>query len=178
MSATRVVLRPISEAGGAEVLGLDLRERLDERAKRTLRRACHDYSLLVFSHQTLTRTDQFAFASIFGDVLENPTNASFVTSDGELWLHFDHWLEDVYPAPTQFTILYGIEVVPDGGDTVFASVRRAYKRLPAALKRRLDGLTALHCYNYSAAKLESACVRPICRQASHAPSIRSYDPIP
>jgi taurine dioxygenase len=37
---------------------------------------------------------------------------------------------------------------------VFASVRRAYKRLPAALKRRLEGLTALHCYNYSTAKLE------------------------
>ena len=84
------MLHPISEAGGAEVVGLDLRERLDERSKRVLRQACHDYSLLVFSNQTLTWTDQCAFASIFGDVLENPTNASLVTSDGELEIHFDH----------------------------------------------------------------------------------------
>jgi taurine dioxygenase len=154
MSATPVVFRPISEAGGAEVLGLDLRERLDERAKHALHWACHHYSLLVFRNQTLTWSDQFAFASIFGEVLENPTNASFVTSDGELWLHFDHWLEDVYPAPTQFTMLYGMEVVSEGGETVFASVRRAYECLPATLKRRLEGLTALHCYNYSAATLE------------------------
>ena len=124
MSATQVVLRPISEAGGAEVFGLDLRDRLDELAKHMLRRACHHYSLLVFRNQTLTWSDQFAFASVFGDVLENPTNASFVTSDGELWLHFDHWLEDLYPAPTQFTMLYGIDVVPEGGETVFASVRQ------------------------------------------------------
>jgi taurine dioxygenase len=144
----------MSKAGGAEVLGLDLRERLDERTSIILRRACHQHSLLVFSNQNLTWTDQFAFASIFGDVLENPENAGFITSDGELWLHFDHWLEDAYPAPTQFTVLYGIDVVPEGGETIFASARRAYECLPVALKRRLEGLTALHCYNYSPAKLE------------------------
>jgi alpha-ketoglutarate-dependent 2,4-dichlorophenoxyacetate dioxygenase len=40
-------------------------------------------------------------------------------------------------------------VPPEGGETEFASTRAAYERLPAALRARIDGMTAIHSFVYS-----------------------------
>lgn len=93
--------------------------------------------------------EQEAFARLFGTVLGDTSNANFVSSTGEIDLHFDHWLIDGYPQPLNFTNLFAMEVPPEGGATVFASIRRAYRYLPGNLHACIEPLSAVHVYNYS-----------------------------
>jgi alpha-ketoglutarate-dependent taurine dioxygenase len=61
--------------------------------------------------------------------------------DGELKFHFDHSFQET---PLKGLMLYGIEVPPEGGDTLFADVRSAYHLLPEAVRERLASLTIRH----------------------------------
>ncbi|MDP6954280.1 MAG: TauD/TfdA family dioxygenase, partial [Alphaproteobacteria bacterium] len=51
--------------------------------------------------------------------------------------------------PPRATILYGIDIPATGGDTSFCDMRAAYAALPADMKARIDGLSAVHCYQSS-----------------------------
>lgn len=149
---TEITFRSVSSMGGAQVFGLNLHQEQSVAVKRQLRDACIAHSFLLIRDQDITLEEQFRFGRIFGDVLESDSShqqGSFVTSSGEIWLHFDHWLTSKSPQPVHFTMLYGMKVVPVGGETVFANGRRAYQLLPALLKDRIESLQALHCYDYS-----------------------------
>jgi taurine dioxygenase len=65
---------------------------------------------------------------------------------GRLW-HTDMIFTE---APPRCSLLYALEVpIRDGtplGDTLFASTAAAYDALPAATRRRLDGLQAINSY--------------------------------
>ena len=49
--------------------------------------------------------------------------------------------------PPLGSLLYGVEVPPEGGDTLFASMYAAYEALDAGTKQRISGLRARHRYN-------------------------------
>ena len=46
--------------------------------------------------------------------------------------------------PTAGTILYAVEVTPEGGDTWFCDLAAAYEALPPGLKARVDGRRGVH----------------------------------
>jgi len=48
--------------------------------------------------------------------------------------------------PPLGSLLYGLEVPPEGGDTKFANLYAAYDALPEATKRRVAGLKGIHDY--------------------------------
>jgi taurine dioxygenase len=152
MTTSGITFKPISSVGGAEILGLDLHQEPTETVKRCVKNACLEYCFLLLRNQDITLDEQLKFGSVFGNVLENggaARNGSFVTSTGEVWLHFDHWLISGHPEPVRFTMLYSMKVVPTGGETIFANARLAYQELPDQLKKQIDELRALHCYDYS-----------------------------
>ena len=64
-------------------------------------------------------------------------------ADAGTYFHTDYSYLDV---PARCTMLYSIEVPKKGGDTLFADHHAAYDGLPEAMKRRIDGLVALHHY--------------------------------
>jgi taurine dioxygenase len=64
-------------------------------------------------------------------------------ADAGTYFHTDYSYLDV---PARATLLYSIEVPKKGGDTLFADQYGAYDGLPAAMKRRIDPLVALHHY--------------------------------
>jgi len=64
-------------------------------------------------------------------------------ADAGTYFHTDYSYLDV---PARCTMLYSIEVPRAGGDTLFADQYAAYDGLPEAMKRRVDGLVALHHY--------------------------------
>ena len=60
--------------------------------------------------------------------------------------HFGNgWHSDLSYAehPAMATMLYGTELPPYGGDTLFADMRAAYRALSDGMKRMLDGLVAV-----------------------------------
>jgi taurine dioxygenase len=64
-------------------------------------------------------------------------------ADAGTYFHTDYSYLEI---PARATLLYSIEVPKQGGDTLFADQYSAYDDLPAATKRRIDPLIALHHY--------------------------------
>ena len=128
-----------------------------------LEKAFFDHQVLVLRNQRLSAKQFHAFARRFGppephviDQFHHPEIAdililSNVVKDGRptgladagTYFHTDYSYLDL---PARATTLYSIVVPKAGGDTLFADQYTAYDDLPAAMKKRLDGLIALHHY--------------------------------
>ncbi len=167
-----LVVKPLSPALGAEVVGVDLRKDLQEETVAEIVDAWHRHLVLLFREQSLSEDDQIRFAQHFG-VLQKRTrppearnedafiqhpeftmlvsnireNGKLIGSlpDGEMHFHSDQcYLE----RPAKGTFLYAMEVPSEGGDTLFLNMYDAYDKLPAELKARVDGRKALNAYLY------------------------------
>jgi taurine dioxygenase len=119
--------------------------------------------VLVFRGLQLTATRFLEFARQFGrpephviDQFHHPEHADILIlsnrrkngepvglADAGTYFHTDYSYLEV---PARCTMLYSIEVPRVGGDTLFADQYTAYEGLPDAMKRRIDGLVALHHY--------------------------------
>jgi taurine dioxygenase len=143
---------PISPAGGAEIIGLDLHNEQVDDVKNQLKKASFEHSFLLLRDQDISSVEQCRYGRIFGKLLEVESikrETNIVATTGELSLHFDHWLIDNYPQPTRYTMLYGMEVPPVRGETLLVNVQRAYQCLPDSLKNQIACLQAVHCYDYT-----------------------------
>lgn len=159
-------IKPLSPVVGAEVTGLDCGRPIESSVFATIHRAFLDHSLLVFREQNLTPDQHVAFSLLWGElkghvltqyllpghpellVISNKKdengNPIGIEDAGRYW-HTDVSYESV---PPMGSLLYGLEVPPDGGDTKFASQYAAYENLPTALKNRIAPLKARHRFNY------------------------------
>jgi taurine dioxygenase len=180
---------------GAEIGGLDLSRPLDAEALRRVKDAWHEHAVLLFRDQELSEDDQRRFASYFGPVAKRvppkPGAAGvgdapawddmMLVSDkvdangkplgtlghGEMWFHTD---KCYHRRPHRASFLYGIEIPAEGGYTKFSSLCAAYERLPAELKRQLEGAMVIQGQQYGVGRridvtlpLESThhCAQPI-----------------
>jgi taurine dioxygenase len=57
--------------------------------------------------------------------------------------HTDH---SNHPRPPKATMLFAVELPSRGGDTQYVNMHEAYRDLPEATRRTLDGLKAVHVY--------------------------------
>ncbi|MFN4282120.1 MAG: TauD/TfdA dioxygenase family protein [Alphaproteobacteria bacterium] len=164
VGAPSLGVRRLSPAIGAEISGVDLSQPLDDATFEAIHRVWLDNEVILFRGQSLSEDQQIAFAKRFGELqpvrttpglYKNPyvlmvTNVVIdgqkgALPDGEMQFHSD---QCYYENPAMATMLFGIEVPPSGGDTLFASATAVYESLPAALKARLEGLQALNVYDY------------------------------
>ena len=144
-----------ADGGGAYVHHVDLCEPLSEPDVQTLRSALGEHGVLFFRDQQLAPEQHIAFAESFGPININrffqPVNdypkiaevrkeANQSSNIGGEW-HTDHTY-DVEPALG--SVLLARETPPRGGDTLFASMYKAYDALSDGLKETLNGLKAVH----------------------------------
>ena len=166
--ATRMSVRPLDAPFGAEIAGVDLSVPLDDATFEAVRRAYFENSIIVFHGQRLTPEQQVAFSRRFGEleihVLKQyllPGHpeilvVSNIVEDGKLIGLADTdrvavWHTDTsYRAePSMGSALYSLEIPRNAagevvGDTLFASTFLAYDALSAQMKKRLEGLKAIH----------------------------------
>jgi len=156
-------VRALAEGFGAEALDIDLSKPLSDSAFAELVRAFLQAQVLVLRAQRLTPAQFLAFARRIGppephviDQFHHPELPdililSNVKRDGEpigladagTYFHSDYsYLEE----PARATMLHSIQVPSRGGDTLFANQYAAYDDLTDAMKRRIEGLVALHHY--------------------------------
>jgi taurine dioxygenase len=150
-----IEIRPASGTLGAEVSGVAISEALSDEVFAEIHRAFLEHAVLFFRGQALEPAQQLAFARRFGspevhpivdglestpEVVRVPKPAGESASFGTGW-HSDNTF---FPAPSMATVLYGARVPPFGGDTLFASMERAYDALSQTLRDRLEGLAAVH----------------------------------
>jgi len=173
--------RPLSDVLGAEITGVDVRD-LSDRDFDAIRRAHLDHGVIVLRDQHMTPADHIAFSRRFGPLVcqvldqyslpghreilvltnkrENGKPLGLADA-GRRW-HTDMSYTD---EPPLGSLLYGIEVPPEGGETKFANMYAAYDALAADMKARLAGLRAVHDYqrHYRKADAESGGKRATLR---------------
>ena len=155
MASPPLEIRPLSGALGAELLGVDLGAGLDDATFAEVRRAFLDFGVVFFRDQKLGAEAQLAFARRFGEPEVHPIvngtdehpevvrvwkPAGQSASFGVGW-HTDN---SFFERPSLGSVLYGITIPPYGGDTLYASMERAYDALSPLMQERLHGLRAVH----------------------------------
>lgn len=155
MAAAPLRIRPLAGALGAELLDIDLSESLSNEVWSAVLAASHDYGVIFFRDQKLTREAQLDFARRFGPpevhpiangMAEHPEIIEVRKPKGEQAFFGTSWHTDnsFFEQPSGTTVLYGETIPPVGGDTVFASMALAYETLSDPMKRFLEPLHALH----------------------------------
>jgi taurine dioxygenase len=174
--------RPLSPALGAEILGVDLREDMNDALFQQIQDIWHQNLIILLRDQKLTEEDQVRFAERFGPLsmihtkqfMRNHPAVMLISNiredgkqigalpDGEMQFHSDQCHQE---RPATGSLLYAIEIPSKGGDTLFANAYKAYETLPDSVKRRIEGRKALNAYDY-----DSGATKRGSDVASDAPS--------
>lgn len=162
-NADALDVRPLSDHIGAQIVGFDVKRIGRDVPLSTIETLLYRYQLLCFRDQQLAPADLVAFTRWFGrpdphvlqqftlpghpeifvisNIVENGRPLGS-TMDGFGW----HTDLTYLPLPAALTILYGIEVPPEGADTWFASMDRTWQALDEAEKAKLRGLRGIYSY--------------------------------
>ena len=161
----------VSQSGaacGAEI-ACDLAAGMDAALFREIESAFHDNIVVVFRGQKLATDQHIAFSRRFGELeihivrkyllpghpeillisnVRDEAGAHIGLADAGFTWHSD---TSYRRRPSRCSLLYAKEVPrsEDGealGDTLFANTIAAYEALPETMKRRLEGLKAIHRY--------------------------------
>jgi len=163
-----VVVSPISKIMGAEIENVDLSAPLPDGVFAQIARAFLDHKLLVFRGQELSSGQIQAFAERFGpievhtvrrpdgSVLDGVHAVTNLDAEGKPSQkphinanYFWHSDKSHYPAPALLSMLYAVELPPDGGETEFANMAMAYAELPPEMKQRIEGLKVENDFEYA-----------------------------
>jgi taurine dioxygenase len=153
----------------AEIRGLDLRQ-IGGEDFAAIHRAWLGHLVLLFRGQNLTDDDLIAFSRRLGDLDWAPIQENgrrFVDGHPELYVVSNViengvaigslgageavWHTDMsyLDQPPKASILYALEVPPEGGNTEFIDMYSVYDALPPALKNRIDALSVKHDGTYN-----------------------------
>ena len=162
-----VAVRPSPAPLGAEIVGVDLAQKLDADTFSTIDAALSEHLVIVLRHQQLTPDRLLRFARRFGDLEISPRTqfavpdypeilllSNILDADGQPIGNADAgrtWHTDLsYTAtPPRGSLLYAVEIPTNErgealGETWFVSTAAAYDALPEDMKQRLHGLRAVH----------------------------------
>ncbi len=155
--------RRLSHAIGAEVTGVDLRQKLDPATVDAIKALWDEHLLLLFRDQHITPAQHVAFTEYFGTptkfevdhVMEGHPEVLRITNKlidgkpsntrntGRNW-HSDQTWSD---APALGGFLRCVEKPEVGGDTLFTNLGLAYENLSPKLKEIIDGMEAVHDFS-------------------------------
>lgn len=165
-----IAVRPVSPAVGAEIQGVDL-ARLGDDDFAVIEAAWYRHSALVIRDQQLSDADLIRFSRRFGELDPPPVNENgktFVADHPEIYVVSNVIGADGVPIgslgageavwhtdmsylsePPDASMLYALEVPPEGGDTWVCSMEAAFAALPDSLRERVRGLQIKHDGTYN-----------------------------
>lgn len=141
---------------GAVLHGVDLGDPgLPDETIAAIRAALNAHGVVFFHDQAFDAEQHKALARRFGPIFIHPNykgtgpDPEIVVirrEPGDARIVGEEWHADttMVEEPPMGAILYGIEVPPWGGDTVFACQAAAYDALSLAMRRMIDPLRAVH----------------------------------
>ena len=164
----RLSVKKSDAACGAEIV-FDLARDIDDATFQEIEHAFHDNIVVVFRGQDLSNERHVEFSRRFGELEIHIVKKYLLPGFPEVLLisnikdqRGEHigladagftWHTDTFyrHRPSRCSLLYAKEVpYRDGrplGDTVFANTIAAYEVLPEAMKKRINGLKAIHRYS-------------------------------
>jgi alpha-ketoglutarate-dependent taurine dioxygenase len=161
-----IEVRPVSGHTGADIIGVNLKQRLSDAEIATIRSALLKWKVVFFRDQDITPAEQAAFARRFGqptpahplrDSIEG--HPEVLPIDRRIFEEeyggktsrrdIDGWHTDVTAVinPPAGSILRAEEVPPYGGDTTWTNLVAAYEGLSAPFRRFAEKLRAVHSFH-------------------------------
>jgi taurine dioxygenase len=154
----RISVEPISGACGAEILGVDLREPLDDGVRAEIMTAFEQFLVLVFRDQPITAEQHKAFSGHFGEIMELPQAPTYGSHEDMQEVRreadepenvvpsFEHFHTDspFLSRPPGAIIMRALDVPRFGGDTAFANAYLVYEHLSDGMKALLDDLQIVY----------------------------------
>jgi taurine dioxygenase len=148
-------VQQLAPALGAELLGIDIAAPLEADTVSQIRSALLDHGVIFFRDQRMSPASLKRFASYFGSLGVHPmikTDGAHpevlrIVKEPQDRKNFGgDWHSDVtyLDKPALGSVLYGQEIPPLGGDTLFASMYLAYEALSPTYRRMIDGLVGIH----------------------------------
>jgi taurine dioxygenase len=152
-------IRPIQGTFGGEVTGIDPHLRVDDEAFARIEAGWYRHSILVFRDVSPSPEEQIAFTRRLGPLhimvptdynLDGHPEVFVVGNDTEegkpvglrragMGFHTDG--EDKL-LPNAGSLLVGLQVPPEGGDTLFVDMYGVYEALSEDIRRRISGRRA------------------------------------
>jgi taurine dioxygenase len=166
----RIKVDPVTPLIGAEISGVDLSRPIDQDTADDIVRALHNWRVVFFRDQTLTNDQLKAFGRAFGPLTPAHPIAEGLDEHPEIWeraiddyrtrrietysrppsakppTDYKGWHIDItfVANPNRYSILYGVEIPPYGGDTLFANLIAAYDGLSPKIQELIWDLQAVH----------------------------------
>ena len=164
-------IQPTGAALAADVHGVDLSKPVGDEVFARIAEAWGQHLVLRFSGQKLDDRMLMQFSARFGELDRVPISAasldradSDVIDEAREWVAVIAnakkdgkavgslgsyelvWHTDMSynPLPPRASLLYALEVPPDGGNTGFLNMDAAYETLSPELKRAIEGKTCIH----------------------------------
>ncbi len=155
MRSSKIEVRPIAGAIGAEIHNVDVSQDLDDRTIGDIRKALLDHCVIFFRNQKLDAERHKTFTRRFGSIFihpnyvgmqDDPEIVVITREPGDKRIVGEEWHADttMVAQPPMGAILYAMEVPPYGGDTLFANQYLAYETLSDGMKKMLSALNAIH----------------------------------
>lgn len=158
-----IEIRPLSQALGAEVIGADLSRTDDDSQLERIHQALLEHGVLAIRDQQITPEQHLAFSRRFGELEVHVLHQYLLPGHPEILLISNktvngkpvglqdagnEWHTDLsYKAqPSLGSLLYALEIPPQGGDTLYADLYAAYDALTSEKKARVSALKAVHSY--------------------------------
>ncbi len=151
---SRIDIRPLTPAIGAELHGIDLGAPDIADHVPAIRAALLAHKVIFFRDQHITAEQHIAFARHFGDLEIHPATPKDQANQEILRIAHgpdsrgteNAWHSDVTwrERPSLGSILRAIEVPAVGGDTLFVDMHLAFQTLSAEMQRFVRGLNAVH----------------------------------
>ncbi|MDA0656267.1 MAG: TauD/TfdA family dioxygenase [Proteobacteria bacterium] len=141
----------------AEITGVNVADTWSAQTVQEIRKIWLDHKVVIFRDQNLEDDDLKRFAEYFGEIFvhirsqyhseDHPgiTLVSNAKKNGKaigalgnygIGWHCDQCYRET---PAFSTILYGVDIPSEGGNTSIGDLAQAYAAMPAALKARIDG---------------------------------------
>lgn len=171
-------VQPTGGPLGADVHGVDLSQPVEDAAFRKILQAWNEHLVLRFSGQRIDDHALMKFSARFGELDRVPIASASIDStsfgippEAAEWVNVISsikregkpvgmlgsyelvWHTDMSynPIPPRASLLYALEVPPDGGNTGFLNMYMAYETLPADLKRAVEGRVCTHDASHNSA---------------------------
>lgn len=145
-----------------EVQDVNLKDDHDAATIAALREALLEHLILVFHGQDMSNREHVRFSQKFGPSEIHTVKQYLLPEFPEILTLANrgekgtkpianggaYWHSDItYKAkPPMGSILYALEVPPEGGNTLFCDMAAAYEALPDETKARIASLKAVHSY--------------------------------
>ncbi|MBC9031159.1 TauD/TfdA family dioxygenase [Sphingomonas sp. JC676] len=165
-----ITVEPVTPTIGAEIGSVDLSKPIGPELAADIQKALHDWRVVFFRDQHIDNDQLKAFGRAFGPLTPAHPIAEGLEDHPEIWERtvdeyrtrrqrndalppgrepprdYKGWHIDItfVANPNRYSILYGVEIPPYGGDTLFTNLIEAYRGLSPSIQKLIDGLQAVH----------------------------------